>query len=75
VFAKILQMLKNQEYHYGREAQKHEIKMPGTGVFNPRNGIVGVCAKRKDTPPPQGAAWPSPEKPGFRRSAPEMRPN
>jgi hypothetical protein len=27
VFAEIFQMLKKQEYHYGREAEKHEMKM------------------------------------------------
>ncbi|MDR2659520.1 MAG: IS110 family transposase, partial [Spirochaetaceae bacterium] len=27
VFAEIFQMLKKQEYHYGREVKKHEIKM------------------------------------------------
>jgi hypothetical protein len=33
VFAEIFQMLKKQEYHYGREAEKHEMKMSSTGVF------------------------------------------
>jgi hypothetical protein len=27
VFAEIFQMLKKQEYHYGREAEKHDMKM------------------------------------------------
>jgi transposase len=37
VFAEIFQMLKKQEYHYGREAEKHEMKMRRYKQFLEKN--------------------------------------
>jgi hypothetical protein len=37
VLAEIFQMLKKQEYHYGREAEKHEMKMRRYKQFLEKN--------------------------------------
>ena len=40
VFAEIFQMLKKGEYHYGREALKHEVKMRQYRKFLEKRGIL-----------------------------------
>jgi transposase len=40
VFAEIFQMLKNREYHYGREQQKHEMKMRQYKQFLEKNSEI-----------------------------------
>jgi hypothetical protein len=40
IFAEIFQMLKKGEYHYGREAQKHEAKMRQYRIFLKKRKIL-----------------------------------
>jgi hypothetical protein len=44
VFAEIYQMLKKQEYHYGREALKHELKMRQYKKFLENHKILAKTA-------------------------------